>query len=173
MKLNICCGKRILPGYMNVDFAPNPEGELQPDFVAPAWALPFAADTFDEIMCIHGWEHFYTWQCEYVFHEWQRVAKSGCKLILELPNLIKCAQNLLAIENGSARFKKPEQMSMWGIFGDNTLKNEHMIHKWGWTPRTLKNFLAFYGATDIREERTQFHPAGRDHRDMRIVARMP
>lgn len=170
MKLNICCGKRILPGYVNIDVAPNAPGEPQPDMLRPAHDLLIEGGSVDEIMCIHGWEHFYRWECDTVIAQWSYVLRRGGKLVLELPNLIKCCQNLLGIEAKHIKFKNNDQMSMWGIYGDETLENPYMIHKWGWTPETLKDFLHAKGFSTVTVHPTQFHPAGRDRRDMRLEA---
>lgn len=172
-KINICCGKRILPGYLNIDAYPNAE-DPQPDVLLHAHKLIGLHDhDFDEIMCIHGWEHFYLWECEKVIAEWKRVLKPGGKLILELPDILKCADNLITISRTGKQFKNNDQMTMWGLFGDATLENPAMIHKWGWHPQSLIKFLKDHGFVNIREEVTQYHPAGRHHRDMRIVSHLP
>lgn len=167
MKLNVCCGKRILPGYVNVDVAPNKKGDPQPERLAKADELPFANGSVEELMCIHGWEHFYRWECDDVIKEWQRVLHSGARLILELPDLMKCCQNFVNQVSGP---KNEDQMHMWGIYGDSTLMNPFMIHRWGWTPQTLETFLRANGFGTIRHMPTQFHPVGRANRDMRIEA---
>lgn len=167
MKLNVCCGKRILQGYVNIDVVSNPAGKPQPERVAPANSLPIKDGMVEELMCIHGWEHFYRWECDTIIAEWKRVLKPDGLLVLELPDLKKCAQNFVA---GLASGSHPDQLHMWGIYGDATLMNPHMIHKWGWTPETLETFLRQNGFGQIRHLPTVWHPAGRAHRDMRIEA---
>jgi len=44
-----------------------------------------------------------------------------------------------------------------------------MCHPWGWSPDELSALLRDHGFK-VAERQTQFHPAGRDHRDMRLEA---
>jgi ubiquinone/menaquinone biosynthesis C-methylase UbiE len=163
IKLNIGCGARKLPGYIGVDAVPRDAA----DIVAPAHKIPKPDGSVREIIAIHLWEHFYRWDCDKVIKEWHRLLAPGCLLILELPNLIKCCENLLS----GICVKHPDQLSYWGLFGDPRGKDPYMAHRWGWTPVTLREFLLANGFSDAWEETTQFHPIGRDRRDMRIVAR--
>lgn len=164
-KLNIGCGSRRLAGYIGIDAIPRPAA----DMVAPAWAIPLPDNSVDEIISLHLWEHFYRWECDAVMHEWRRLLKPDGLLVLELPNLLKCCQNILT---GKVRGgKDPNQLGYWGLFGDPREKDPFMSHRWGWTPSTLSAFLKEHGFYYIREEETQWHPAGRTDRDMRFTAR--
>lgn len=167
MKLNIGCGGRRIEGYTGIDAVARPAA----DIVAPAHNIPLPDGCADIIFACHLWEHFYLWECPKVITEWKRLLKPGGKLILELPNLRKCCENLL---NGRmVGGKDPNQLSYWGLFGDPRTNDPFMHHKWGWTPQTLTAFLTDHGFTKIHEEPTQYHPAGKEHRDMRIVSRKP
>lgn len=163
-KLNIGCGGRRMPGYTGIDAVERPAA----DIVAPAHKIPLPDGSVDEILAIHLWEHFYRWECEGVIAEWVRLLKPGGRLVLELPNIVKCCENLISgrMQGG----KHIDQLSYWGLYGDPRGGDPFMAHRWGWSPVTLRDFLAENGFTNIIEEPTQFHPAGREHRDMRIVA---
>lgn len=165
VKLNIGAGGRRLPGYIGVDaVADRPAC----DIVATAEKIPLPDGCAEEIMAIHLWEHFYRWQCDDVIKEWKRLLQPGGRLVLELPNLIKCCENII-----SGRFiagKHPDQLGMLGCFGDPREADSFMAHRWGWTPESIKTFLKENGFTSIKEKPTQFHPAGRQYRDMRIEA---
>lgn len=166
-RLNIGCGNRRIPGYTGVDVVPREAA----DIVAPAHSIPLPDGSVDEIFGCHIWEHFFRWECDDVIVEWKRLLRPGGRLVLELPNLIKCCENLLS---GRMRGgKHPHQLSYHGLFGDPRGKDRHMAHVWGWTPETLREFLTEYGFQQIEERPTQWHPAGRNHRDMRIEAIKP
>lgn len=166
MKLNIGCGGRKIPGFTGVDAVPDRPAV---DIVAKADKIPLPDGSVEEILAIHLWEHFYLWECEGVINEWKRLLKSGGALTLELPNLKKCCENILSgrVEGG----KHPDQLSYWGLYGDPRERDPFMAHRWAWTPESLRAFLKQHGFLAIVEEPTQWHPAGRRHRDMRIVAR--
>lgn len=123
----------------------------------------------DEILGIHIWEHLYRWECDVVIAEWRRLLKPEGLLILELPDALKCARNLIDYANKGG--KALQQQAMWGLWGDDTLQDPHMIHRTGWWPQSLAGYLWAQGFTDIKSPPTQWHPAGRKHRDMRIEAR--
>lgn len=167
MKLNIGCGGRRIPGYTGIDAVPRPAA----DIVAMADNIPLDDGVADEIMAIHIIEHFYEWEVPTVLQEWKRLLKPGGKLVLEMPDIVKCAKNL--VDNVKRGGKHHDQLSYWGLYGDPRLKDPFMTHRWGWTFQTLGQVLHDAGFQDITELPTQWHPAGREHRDFRIEAIKP
>lgn len=93
--------------------------------------------------------------------EWYRLLKPGGRLILELPNLEKACRNLLKGLN--------DQMSMWPIYGDWNRGDEYMMHKHGYTPKTIKGLLKECGFSNISILPPQTH-GRRANRDMRVEA---
>jgi predicted SAM-dependent methyltransferase len=172
MKINVCAGRHLLEGWTNVDAVvsthPKAKGR-KPDILADMASIPLPDECADELMCIHGIEHVYSWEAEDAIKEWHRLLKVGGKVVIECPDLIKCCKNLLSGYKVSD--KHPDQMGMYGIYGDHTLKDPFMMHKNGWTPTTMRALLDRHGFTDIQEERPQWHAAGASMRDMRMVAR--
>lgn len=164
MRLNIGCGGRRIEGYTGIDAVERPAA----DIIARADNIPLPDGSVDEIMAIHLWEHFYRWECETVIAEWKRLLKPGGLLVLELPNLIKCCENV--IHGRMVGGKHRDQLGMWGLYGDPREDDQFMAHRWGWSPKTMKEFLKSHGFVSIVEEPPRWHPAGRDFRDMRIVA---
>lgn len=167
-RLNVCCGGRILDGYINIDIVAA-KGKPPPDVIAPMDRVPLPDGCAEEIMCIHGWEHQFLWECDKTITEWKRLLKPGGKLVLELPDIIKCCENII---NGFVvGGKHTDQLGMWGLYGDPRSKDKFMTHRWGWSPKTLREFLKGHGLVEIFDEETVYHPAGRKRRDMRITAR--
>lgn len=165
MRLNVGCGARRIPGYTGVDAVERSAA----DIVARADAIPLPDGSVEEILAVHVWEHFYRWECDVVIAEWKRLLKPGGTLVLELPDLIKCCRNVI---NGLVRGgKDPDQLTLWGLYGDPRQGDPFMAHRWAWSPASLRAFLKAAGFTDIQDEETRFHPAGRADRDMRITAR--
>lgn len=162
MRLNIGCGARRIEGYTGVDAVARSGA----DIIARADEIPLDDGSVEEIMAIHLFEHFYRWECEKALAEWRRLLRPGGRLVLELPNLVKCCENVISGRAG----KEPDQLSMWGLFGDPRQSDPFMAHRWAWTPDTLRAVLEANGFHRVGEEPTVFHPAGRAHRDMRIVA---
>lgn len=156
-RLNLGCGPRKIPGYINVDLRPDA------DVVADARDLSYFEDEIaDEIIASHLIEHFYYWEVQDILAEWKRVLKPGAVLYIECPNILKCAALLL---HGDYQ----DNWTMWGLFGDPRHKNPLMCHKWGYHPASLAHELHQAGFVDIGQARVQ----KQDHRDMRLVATKP
>lgn len=163
MRLNIGCGDRRLPGYVGVDVVPRSAADL----LAPAHEILLPNDCADEVLAIHLVEHVFAWEVPALLAEWARLLKPGGLLVLEMPDAMKCARNLV---EGRASKKKPDQLHMWGLYGDDTLEDPLMMHKSGWWFDRLSPLVAAAGFRDITEHETKFHPAGRGTRDFRLEA---
>lgn len=174
MKLHIGCGARVMQGYFNIDAVHNPNAPRAPELLYEfefnkerlANAIPLEDEVADEILSVHVFEHFYRWTCDAVVREFCRLLKPGGRLILELPDLIKCCQNI--IDNRPS--KQPDQLGRWGLYGDPRLMDKFMCHPWGWAPEELMAFLSEHGFVNVEHRPTQFHKCGMLHRDMRIEA---
>lgn len=167
MRLNLGCGRHVLDGWMNVDIQVSPRlHQRVPEIISDLRKIPLPDECANEAMAIHVLEHFYRWEVDQVLHEWRRLLKPGGRLILELPDVVKCCHNLINGIEGKAS----EQMSYWGLYGDPRDQDPYMCHRWGWSPETLKDVLSTRGFVDIVQEIPQWHQVGKFLRDMRIVA---
>lgn len=166
VRLNLGCGDKKLPGYINVDYAPSRKG-VTPDILLDLRKLTFQDATVDEILSVHVIEHFYYWEAEGLLKEWARVLKSGGRLVLECPNILSAAQVLLNDPDGAVGPGKEGSMSMWPLYGDPNWSDPLMCHKWGYTPNSLIRLLENVGFKEVRQEPAQFKK--RDPRDMRVV----
>lgn len=168
LRLNVGCGARTLEGFFNCDIERNPDAPRAPDLLCDAKSIPLPDACAAELMAIHVFEHFYRWEIDGVLAEWKRLLRPGGLLILELPNLVKCCQNYL---DGRMRGgKNPDQLARWGIYGDPRTGNHYMCHPWGYSPEELMSILKDAGFRKVAEKTTVYHPAGRNHRDMRLEA---
>lgn len=138
------------------------------DIVADARCIPLPDGCADEVMAIHLVEHFYAWEVPEALTEWCRLLRPKGKLILELPDIVKACKNVF--EEVTRAKKHPDQMGLWGVFGDPRLKDPYMNHKYGWTFKTLSPLVLQAGFVDPQEHETQFHPVGRTYRDFRLEA---
>jgi SAM-dependent methyltransferase len=171
VKLNLGCGDKILPGYVNVDVAESRAGR-KPDVLCDLHALtPFEADAADEILSVHVVEHFWRWEVVGVLKEWLRVLKPGGRMILECPNLESACRQFLANPDLHAGPGAEGQRSMWVFYGDPSWQDPLMVHRWGYTPRSLAMVMAEAGLGNLRQEPAQFKL--REPRDMRIVGEKP
>jgi predicted SAM-dependent methyltransferase len=168
IKLNLGCGPKHWPGFVNVDLQGNWSGKA-PDVAADVTKpLPFASDYADEIHAIHLLEHLYRWEAPAILADWFRVLKPGGLLALELPCLDKiAAQYAHALVDGS---EPDARLTILGLYGDPAYKKEAMCHRWCYSLAELAGGLKLLGYVDIEEQRPQYHQPARD---MRMVARKP
>jgi SAM-dependent methyltransferase len=171
MKLNLGCGDKILAGYVNVDVAPSRAGK-KPDVICDLHRLEsFEDGAADEILAVHVVEHFWRWEVVDVLREWARVLKPGGSMILECPNLLSACQQFLADPEAFSGPGPEGQRTMWVFYGDPRWRDPLMVHRWGYTPRSLARIMDEAGLAEIRQEPAQFKL--REPRDMRLVGRKP
>ena len=171
MKLNLGCGDKILPGYINVDVAASRAGK-RPDVLCDLHALtPFEDNSAEEILSVHVVEHFWRWEVVGVLKEWIRVLKPGGLMILECPNLKSACEMFLSDPDLHARQGPEGQRTMWVFYGDPSWRDPLMVHRWGYTPQSLAAVMEEAGLVRIRQEPAQFKL--REPRDMRVVGEKP
>ena len=161
MKLHLGCGKHILDGWVNVDLVRHPKASRSPDLISDVSKIALEDGCADELLAVHILEHLGKYEGIAALKEWTRLLQSGGKLVIECPDIIKCAKNLLA--------NTTDQLSMWGIYGNHEEKSVYMQHRYGWTYMTLKPVLESVGYAQIVEHKPQWH-GKRKNRDFRIEA---
>jgi hypothetical protein len=171
LRLNLGCGDKILPGYVNVDVVEARAG-MKPDVICDLHELsPFVDDSADEILSVHVVEHFWRWEVRDVLREWVRVLKPGGRMVVECPNIRSACETFLQDPVSGAREDQAGQRTMWVFYGDPKWKDPLMIHRWGYTPESLRELLAEAGLAEVHQEPAQFKL--REPRDMRIVGVKP
>ena len=56
---------------------------------------------------------------------------------------------------------------MWVFYGDPQWQDPYMVHRWGYTPQSLRALLEGVGLTQVQQTPAQFKL--REPRDMRVV----
>jgi len=169
IRLNLGCGDKILPGYINVDVAPARSGR-QPDVICDLRDLSvLGAEYADEVLAVHVVEHFWRWEVEDILRGWVRVLKPGGRMILECPNLISACEEFLKDPVSRCRPTQHGQRTMWVFYGDPSWQDPLMVHRWAYTPNSLSELLRAVGLVDVHQEPAQYKL--REPRDMRITGR--
>lgn len=124
-----------------------------PDILAAMPPLPAAArGPWDRIEWIHGPGYVPRAALVPLLRELRAALAPGGVLVMEQPNIMICARNMLAGE--------PEQMGLLGFYGDS----DHGRYAWGWTPRTLGAACVEAGFRKVAIRDAQHHVPARDFR---------
>jgi len=92
-------------------------------------------------------------------------------MILECPNLKSACEEFLKNPERSALPGPDGQRSMWVFYGDPRWRDPLMMHRWGYTPRSLAQLMNEAGLKDLKQTPAQFKL--REPRDMRIEGLKP
>jgi len=130
LKLHLACGGVKLGGYVNVDIRPEVEPDLLLD-LRGVW--PWHDETVAEILTYHFIEHLDRHEAEYFLGEAFRVLHHGGRLILELPDLKRVCEELVA--GNLSRID-----NLYGLH-----RNPYDYHKMGYTRETLTALLKSKG----------------------------
>jgi predicted SAM-dependent methyltransferase len=167
VKLNLGCGDKILDGYVNVDVVASRRG-VKPDVICDLRRLTaFDDGCADEILAVHVVEHFWRWEVTEVLREWTRVLMPAGRMIVECPNLLSAASELLDDPELRAGAGPEGQRTMWVLYGDPSWRDPYMVHRWAYTPASLSAVMREAGLEAVRQEPAQYKL--REPRDMRIT----
>lgn len=158
--LNLGCGSKKLPGFVNVDGYENDRSkpDVLHDLTKP---LPWDDGTVDEVHAYHVIEHFHRWEVPAILTDWARVLKPGGKLVLECP----CLNKVLGIFNHFVTRGEviDGRLTMWALYGDPNYKEPAMCHKWCYSVDELQTLVSETGLTASYAE-PQTHIKVRDMR---------
>jgi SAM-dependent methyltransferase len=85
VRLNIGCGRNILPGWINIDISPLPGIDVVADLArCREVPLPFADDSVDEFLLSHVIEHVH--DVLGLMAELHRIAKPGAAMVIRVPH---------------------------------------------------------------------------------------
>lgn len=155
LRLNLGCGSKRLPGFVNMDFQ---GGDVDHDLTQP---LPFDDGTVDEVHAYHVAEHFYRWDIERILADWTRVLKPGGKMVLELP----CLDKIVFIFKTAQELGKevPDRLTLWGLYGDPGYQRPEMCHRWCYSVAELSEIMGSVGL-DVEAKEPETHVRIRDMR---------
>lgn len=101
MKINLGCGKRKMPGFINIDI----QERVNPDLVCDITeGLPYEENTVDEVVAIDFIEHLERPEVMRLMDEIHRVLKPGGKFFHRTPS-----------GEGRGAWQDPTHRSAWNI----------------------------------------------------------
>lgn len=145
LRLHLGCGKRVIPGFFNVDTVDHPHVDLVCD-VSNLDALPDGVAEL--IYASHVFEYFDRQQAVGVLKEWRRVLRSGGTLRLAVPDF----DALVAVYQQTDRVEDV----LGPLFGrmevvDQSGQIRVLYHRTVWTRAALTFALAEAGFENVKD----------------------
>lgn len=138
-KLHLGCGRKILPGYINIDLY-RTEADLQLDITD---LRTFADSSVDEVYLNAVFEHLYPFQQQKALSEWHRVLKPGGLLRIDsTPDFDEVVKAYMMKAGGNTRetFDIKEVVRYThGEYGEDD--KDGGIHKDIFTKEKMKNLI--------------------------------
>lgn len=157
MRLNLGCGDKHWPGFVNVDLNDDPTMGAPDVRCGIEKLVEFKTGEADEIHAIHVLEHLHRMDADHAVADWFRVLKRGGKLCIEVPCLDKIAAAIV-------RGEKNIRLTTLGLFGDPRDRKANMMHQWCYSAEELKDIMLNVGFKDVQVLEPVFHMAVRDMR---------
>lgn len=135
-RLNIGCGKQKFPGYLNIDFRETPATDL----VRDVRNLDLPPKSSSIIIAWSVLEHISWRETEKILRHWKDILLPGGKLILNVPNLEKMAEDIIASD--SVDYQGREDRGghiIEHLFGGQDYEGN--VHLAGWKPDWLEKEL--------------------------------
>lgn len=167
VRLHLGCGSDYWPGYVNVDMSPNSVCDLQMDFTKIGRIYP--ANSVTEVALIHSLSYLRLWQARDLFADLYRILKPGGIVIIEFPDLGKCAQKALECRTSKAEYL--EAVRGLYAFDMEQIERKEMFtpYAFGWSSWHLEQELGKAGFCHITISDPKTH-GQRIWRDTRVEA---
>ncbi len=149
-KLQIGCGRRILPDWLNADYHPKTRDVLHLDATR---ALPFGDASFDYVFSEHMIEHFPFPQGQQLLDECFRILTPGGTLRISTPDLAFLV-DLYRPEESPERERRPIQDEFLGHFLATEIKNRERHAPWDCDSFLINKFVRAWGHEFIYDEKT-------------------
>jgi predicted SAM-dependent methyltransferase/glycosyltransferase involved in cell wall biosynthesis len=139
-RLNLGCGAKREPGYVNVDIFKGPAV----DEVFDLDEIPYKDNSISVINSEHSLEHVGWVRADRALVEWYRVLKPGGQLMLKIPDLSDCCRKYL--ESTSDENKQWYKYTIYGIQKSQAGEpDEVQTHRAGWSMEEMCKKLESLG----------------------------
>ena len=147
-KLNLACGTKYLPEYINIDN--NSHGTYRVDHQADIFDLQYDECTIDEILLSHFMPYVARQAAPNLIGTFYNWLKVGGILIVETGDLNYITQHILNSNDPDEieGYDGVKQLFGWDFSAG---------HKWAWCPETLRPIFSEAGFSDIVIKRGRYH----------------
>jgi SAM-dependent methyltransferase len=167
LRLHLGCGQVYLPGYENIDCDAQSLADRVMDFAKIGES--YAPGSVSEVLMIHSLSYLRQWQAREFLGMIYRLLSPGGRLILELPDLGKCARAICESEGDSQRHIEAVRAVYAFALADELHRREYSTYAFGWSGWHLRQTLEDIGFTKVELKDPETHRR-RTWRDVRVEA---
>ena len=167
LQLNLGCGGVNLPDFVNVDADPKAAADLVIDFSRIGEIYP--PQSVAQIQMIHSIGYLRLWQAEDLVRDLHRLLKPGGLLVIETPDLSKCAKVVVEAEGDLDRHLEAVRAMYAFDLPQNARRETYSTYAFGWSGWHLRKVLEGAGFREVRVLDPQTHGC-RTWRDTRFEA---
>jgi hypothetical protein len=165
--LNLGCGDMYLEGWINIDINPKVQSDICCDLLSVR--NHFSANSVDEMMLLHSISYLRLWEARIFFDDAYRMIKPSGRLILEFPDISKCAKSITENEHNINDYLEAVRGIYAFDMGEIKNKVSYYPYAFGWSSWHILMELKKSGFNQILINDPQTH-GQRLWRDTRIEA---
>ena len=170
LKLHLGCGEVHLDGYINIDATKSEKVDLCVDI--RQIHTVFRPGSVTEVLMIHVLSYLNLWEARVFFRHVHQILEPGGRLIIETPDVAKCAHRLVASEGNNPAYLEAVRGIYAFDMGQIESRETYTPYAFGWSAWHLTHELADAGFRDTRICEPQTH-GPRPWRDIRVEATKP
>lgn len=167
VRLHLGCGQEYWPGWVNIDADPGAQSDLCARF--EDLDAVFAPGSVAEAVMIHSLSYLSLWQAREFFGVLHRLLQPGGTLVIELPDVDKCAASLLERRGDLDAYLE----ALRGLFAFDLAwvaeRRTYAPYAFGWSAWHLQEELRRAGFASVVSAAPRTHGA-REWRDTRVEA---
>ncbi|NQU35130.1 MAG: hypothetical protein HQ521_18035 [Bacteroidetes bacterium] len=167
LKLHLGCGSVYLKDYVNIDVTSDSIADIVSDFQDIYKLYP--ENSVSEILMVHSISYLRLWEGIDFFKNCFQLLEEGGSLIMEFPDLEKCAAHLVNHKNDYPNYIEAVRAIYAFDLHQIESKDEFFTYRFGWSAWHINKELKHIGFSVIKAENPQTH-GRRIWRDTRIIA---
>lgn len=147
LKLHLGCGDVYLNDYVNIDLSSDSVADVISDFQNIYRLYP--ENSVSEILMVHSISYLRLWEAIDFFKECHYILKEGGQLILEFPDIEKCASVIVKSKNDYPNYI--EAVRSFYAFDMGQIKNKESFYtyRFGWSSWHIEQELKNIGFKNI------------------------
>ncbi len=167
LRLHLGCGREYIKGYINLDINENSVADLILD--SRKIKKHFEPGTVDEILMLHSISYLRYWEAKDFFTTCHKLLKQDGKLILEFPDIVKCAEMIIKSENNLPEYLEAVRAIYAFDMIEIKFNEKYTPYAFGWSAWHITQRLKKAGFNTIHVLDSVTH-GNRKWRDTRIEA---